>query len=48
VNSGRFTPEIGAPMNLRLQRLYNFLNSDLRKMKVLPTEAFGLICRKAM
>src|SRR3989339_1364103 len=39
--------EIGAPMKARLQRLYDFLDSGLLKVKVLPDEAFGLIHGKA-
>ena len=39
--------EIGIPMKARLQRLYDFLQSGLLKVKVLPDEAFGLIHGKA-
>ena len=39
--------EIGTPMKARLQRLYDFLQSGLLKVKVLPDEAFGLIHGKA-
>jgi hypothetical protein len=39
--------EIGAPMKARLQRLYDFLQSGLLKVKVLPDEAFGLVHGKA-
>jgi hypothetical protein len=39
--------EIGAPMKARLQRLYDFLQNGLLKVKVLPDEAFGLIHGKA-
>ncbi|MFO7460874.1 MAG: helicase-related protein [Desulfatiglandales bacterium] len=39
--------EIGPPMKARLQRLYDFLQSGLLKVKVLPDEAFGLIHGKA-
>src|SRR4030042_1823407 len=39
--------EIGTPMKTRLQRLYDFLQSGLLKVKVLPDEAFGLIHGKA-
>jgi len=39
--------EIGASMKARLQRLYDFLQSGLLKVKVLPDEAFGLIHGKA-
>ena len=35
--------EIGTPMKARLQRLFDFLQSGLLKVKVLPDEAFGLI-----
>ena len=40
--------EIGASMKARLQRLYDFLQSGLLKVKVLPDEAFGLIHGKAI
>jgi len=39
--------EIGTPMKARLQRLYDFIESGLLKVKVLPDEAFGLIHGKA-
>jgi hypothetical protein len=39
--------EIGTPMKARLQRLYEFLDSGLLKVKVLPDEAFGLVHGKA-
>lgn len=39
--------EIGAPMKARLQRLYDFLESGLLRVKVLPDDAFGLIHGKA-
>jgi len=39
--------EIGAPMKARLQRLFDFLQNGLLKVKVLPDEAFGLIHGKA-
>ncbi len=39
--------EIGTPLKARLQRLYDFLQSGLLKVKVLPDEAFGLIHGKA-
>lgn len=39
--------EIGAPLKARLQRLYDFLESGLRKVNILPDEAFGLIHGKA-
>jgi hypothetical protein len=35
--------EIGAPMKVRLQRLYDFISSGLFKVKVLPDESLGLI-----
>jgi hypothetical protein len=39
--------EIGTPMKVRLQRLYDFLQSGILKVKILPNEAFGLIHGKA-
>ena len=39
--------EIGKPMKGRLQRLYEFLDTGLLKVRVLPDEAFGLVHGKA-
>ncbi len=39
--------EIGASMKARLQRLFDFLQNGLLKVKVLPDEAFGLVHGKA-
>ena len=39
--------EIGTPMKSRLQRLFDFLQNGLLKVKVLPDEAFGLVHGKA-
>jgi nucleoid DNA-binding protein len=39
--------EIGTPMKARLQRLYEFLDTGLLKVRVLPDEAFGLVHGKA-
>jgi len=39
--------EIGDPLKVRLQRFYDFLQSGLLKVKVLPDEDFGLIHGKA-
>ena len=44
---GSLPAEISHPMKARLQRLYDFLQSGLFKVKVLPDKTFGLIHGKA-